>query len=168
MTEQTSAGSAGQPPHRPRQDPYGAQAPPPQPPEARVRPLAIGGVVFAVCIMAIIGSYHIITGLAAIIDHNFYRTQDDYAYDFSINIWGWIQLVSGIIVLAAAFSVFRGRTWARVVGIVVATLSALETFFFTPYYPVWSVLIIGLDVLVIWSLATYGHREAHRVYGTPL
>ncbi|MFD7666614.1 hypothetical protein [Streptomyces sp. NPDC059788] len=151
MAEQTSAG----------------QSRPPAP-EPHIRPLAIGGVVFAVCIMAVIGAYHAIAGLAAIIDHNFYRSQQDYAYDFSINGWGWLQLITGIVIATAAFHVFQGRTWARAVGIGVAVASALENFFFTPYYPVWSVIIIALDVLVIWSLATYGHREAHKVYNAPL
>ncbi|WP_206505348.1 DUF7144 family membrane protein [Streptomyces chrestomyceticus] len=153
MTEQTSAEQSR--PGTPAQEP-------------RIRPVALGGVVFAVCILAVIGAYHAIAGLAAIIDHNFYRAQQNYAYDFSINGWGWLQLLSGIIVFAAAFNLFKGRTWARAVGIGVAVFSALENFFFTPYYPVWSAIIIALDVLVIWSLATYGHQEAHKVYNAPL
>ncbi|MEV5599675.1 hypothetical protein [Streptomyces sp. NPDC052496] len=136
--------------------------------EARVRPVTVGGVVFAVCILAVVGACQAIAGLAAIIDHNFYRSQQDYAYDFSISGWGWVQLVSGIIIVAAAFNLFSGRTWARAVGIGVAIASVLENFFFTPYYPVWSVVVIALDVLVIWSLATYGHQEAHKVYNAPL
>ncbi|MEU2793316.1 hypothetical protein [Streptomyces sp. NPDC007100] len=151
MAEQTSAGQSQQ----------GA-------PEPRIRPVAIGGVVFAVCMLGIIGTYHAIAGLAAIIDHNFYRSQQNYAYDFSVSGWGWLQLLSGLVILAAAFHLFNGRTWARAVGIGVAAASALENFFFTPYYPVWSVIIIALDVLVIWSLATYGHQEAHKVYNAPL
>ncbi|MFH9423924.1 hypothetical protein [Streptomyces sp. NPDC017529] len=151
MTERTSAGQSQQ----------GA-------PEPHIRPVAIGGVVFAVCMLGIIGAYHAIAGLAAIIDHNFYRSQQDYAYDFGVSGWGWLQLLSGIVVVAAAFHLFNGRAWARAVGIGVATVSALENFFFTPYYPVWSVIIIALDVLVIWSLATYGHQEAHKVYNAPL
>ncbi|WP_030018559.1 DUF7144 family membrane protein [Streptomyces monomycini] len=153
MAEQTSAGQSRQ----------GAPAP-----EPRIRPVALGGVVFAVCVLALVGAYHVIAGLAAILDHNFYRAQENYAYDFSINGWGWLQLLSGLVVLAAAFHLFNGRAWARAVGIGVAAVSALENFFFTPYYPVWSAIIIALDVLVIWSLATYGHQEAHKVYNAPL
>ncbi|KOT46346.1 MULTISPECIES: DUF7144 family membrane protein [Streptomyces] len=153
MAEQTSAGQSRQ------------SAPAPEP---HIRPVTIGGVVFAVCILSVVGAYHVIAGLAAIIDHNFYRSQQNYAYDFSVSGWGWIQLISGIVIVAAAFNLFSGRTWARAVGIGVAVASMLETFFFTPYYPVWSVVLIALDVLVIWSLATYGHREAHKVYNAPL
>jgi hypothetical protein len=49
-----------------------------------------------------------------------------------------------------------GRTWARVVGITLAVLSAIANFLFIPYYPFWSLLIIALDVLVIWALAAHG------------
>ena len=53
--------------------------------------------------------------------------------------------------------------WARVVGITLASLSAISNFFFIPYYPVWSIVIIAADVLVIWALAVYGRRESAAV-----
>jgi hypothetical protein len=51
-----------------------------------------------------------------------------------------------------------GRTWARVVGITVAVLSAIANFLWLPYYPFWALLIIALDVFVIWAIAVYGGR----------
>lgn len=158
MTEQTTSG----------QNPSGRTGPGAPEPEPHIQPVAIGGVVFAVCVLSIIGVYHAIAGLATVLDHNFARQQDDYAFDFDVAWRGWIQMVSGVVVLAAAFLIFSGRTWARAVGITVASLSAVENFVFTPYHPVWSGVLIVLDVLVIWSLAVYGHREAHKAYGAPL
>ncbi|MFD0420005.1 hypothetical protein [Streptomyces sp. NPDC127108] len=140
----------------------------PESESSRVRPLALGGVVFAVCVLAIIGSYHAIVGLAAIIDDDYYVTLNNYIYEFDITAWGWFHLISGVVILAAAFTMFSGRMWARAVGMAVAGLSALENFFFTPYAPVWSAIIIALDVLVIWSLAMYGRPVAHKVYGAPM
>ncbi|MFJ8822550.1 hypothetical protein ACIREE_12270 [Streptomyces sp. NPDC102467] len=153
MSEQTSAG------------PPRSGAPEPQP---HVSVLAVGGVVFAVCVMAISGSFHAIAGLSGILSDNFYQSQNDYPFDFDPNVRGWVQMITGIVILAAAFNLFSGRTWARAVAIVVMGFSALENFFFTPYFPFWSAIIIGLDVLVIWSLVMYGHREAHKVYGAPM
>ncbi|MFJ9173259.1 hypothetical protein [Streptomyces sp. NPDC102360] len=137
-------------------------------PEPRVRPAAVGGVVFAAFVMGIIGAYHAIAGLSAVLNDNFYQAQNDYAFDFDVNARGWVQMITGVIVFAAAVSLFSGRTWARIVVIVIAAMSALENFFFTPYQPVWSAILIALDILVIWSLVMYGHREAHRAYGAPL
>ena len=64
---------------------------------------------------------------------------------------GWIHLLGGILVLLGGAYVFAGATWARVVGITLAVLSAVANFFI-PYYPFWSLLIIALDVWVIWAL----------------
>ncbi|MEV1022097.1 hypothetical protein [Streptomyces sp. NPDC050264] len=153
MSEQTSAGRTG------------SGAPEPQP---HVSALVVGGVVFAVCVMAISGAFHAIAGLSGILSDNFYQAQNDYPFDFDANVRGWVQMITGIVILAAAFNLFSGRTWARAVAIVVMGLSALENFFFTPYFPFWSAIIIGLDILVIWSLVMYGRREAHKIYGSPM
>ena len=61
----------------------------------------------------------------------------------------------GITVGAAGFAVLLAATWARVVGIVVASLSLIANFAFLPHYPVWSVVIIALDIAAIWALSTY-------------
>ena len=57
------------------------------------------------------------------------------------------------------FFILTGQPWARVVGIVVAVLSALSNFLFIPYYPLWALVIIALDVAVIWALATYRPQD---------
>ena len=62
--------------------------------------------------------------------------------------------------LFAGFAVLSGQTWGRVVGITLAVLSAMANFAFIPYYPVWSVTIIALDVFVIWALAAHGREVA--------
>lgn len=125
-------------------------------------PAAVGFSMLAGCIMLLVGSYHAIAGLVAIIDDDFYVVTRNYTYEFDTSVWGWIQLLSGIFVAAAAFGVFAGRTWGRAVGMILAGASAIESFFFIPYYPVWSVIIITLDVIVIWALAVYGRKPSSR------
>jgi hypothetical protein len=86
-------------------------------------------------------------------------TTPDYIFSFDLTGWGWVHLLLGILAAVAGFAVLQGQTWARVVGIVLAGLSMIANFLFLPYYPLWSLLIIALDVAVIWALATY-RREA--------
>ena len=75
---------------------------------------------------------------------------------------GWIVLIAGIIVLLAGFAVMTGALWARIVGITLASLSALANFFFIPFYPFWSLMIITLDIFVIWALAAHGKALVDR------
>jgi hypothetical protein len=58
----------------------------------------------------------------------------------------------------AGFGLLSGRTWARVVGITLAALSATANFLFIPYYPFWSILIVAVNVLVIWALTAHGRE----------
>jgi hypothetical protein len=114
---------------------------------------AIGGTVFAGVIMLLVGVYHAIAGLVAILDDTFYVVAPNYTYELDVTSWGWIHLIAGVIVVLAGIYVFSGATWARVVGITLAVLSAIANFFFIPYYPFWSLLMIALAVFVIWSLS---------------
>lgn len=120
----------------------------------------VGLITFAGIMMIMIGVFHTFSGLAAIVEDSFYVTTPNYLLEFDVTTWGWIHLIAGIVVAAAGFGVFAGRTWARVVGITLAFLSAIVSFAFIPYYPVWSVLIIVLDVFIIWALAVHGREVA--------
>ena len=120
----------------------------------------VGFVVFAAVMMLIIGSFQIITGIAAIFEDEFFVVGANYIYDVDVTAWGWIHLVLGAIMFFAGLGVMAGATWARVVGIALASLSAIANFFFIPYYPLWAILVIALDVTVIWALCVYGRREA--------
>jgi hypothetical protein len=117
---------------------------------------AVGFSWFAGAIMVLIGGFHALMGLAVLIDDGFVRDTRDYAYDLDPTGYGWIHLILGIVLVLVGFGIFSGAVWARTVGIILAMLSAFVNFFFIPSYPVWSVLIIALDIAVIWALATTG------------
>jgi hypothetical protein len=125
-------------------------------------PWAMGLVLFAGTMMIMIGIFQIFNGLAAIIEDDFYVLGIAYAYEVDVTVWGWIHLILGVVVAIAGWAVMSGQPWARVVGITLATLSSIANFLFIPYYPVWSLLIIAIDVFVIWALSVYGRREAER------
>jgi len=116
---------------------------------------AAGGYVFAGVILIVVGVFHAIEGLVAIFDDGFYVVSANYTFDLDTTAFGWVQLIGGILVLAAGFALFSAATWARVVGVTFATLSAIANFFFIPYYPFWSILIIALDIWVIWALTRH-------------
>jgi hypothetical protein len=121
---------------------------------------AVGFAAFAGAIMLMIGVFQAFAGLAAIFENEFFVVSQNYAYEIDVTGWGWIHLIIGIVVAFAGLAVFSGAPWARAVGITLALLSAIANFFFIPYYPVWAVLIIALNVIVIWALASYGRDAA--------
>jgi hypothetical protein len=120
--------------------------------------MAIGAIMFAGIMMVMNGIFSAIAGIAALAKDDFYVVLPNYLLELDPTTWGWIHLIVGIVVALAGFSVLTGRTWARVVGILVASLSAIANFGFIPYYPIWSLLIIAIDVVVIWALAAHGRQ----------
>ena len=128
--------------------------------DARPSGWAVGFVVFAAVMMMLAGGFQTIAGIAAIFEDEFFVVAPNYVYDVDVSAWGWIHLVLGVILFAAGAGALSGATWARIVGITLASLSAFANFFFIPYYPLWSIVIIALDVAVIWALTVYGRREA--------
>jgi hypothetical protein len=113
---------------------------------------AMGGVMFAAIIMVMSGAFQAITGLVAIVDDQFYVAVRGYMFDLDLTTWGWIHLIIGLAVAAAGFALFARVVWAGVVALFLALLSAISNFFFIPHYPIWSLLVIALDVWVIWAL----------------
>jgi hypothetical protein len=121
---------------------------------------AVGGMIFAAALLVMNGIWQILLGIAAIAKGSFFVAAPNYLYnDVSVRTWGWIHLVIGAVMALTGFFLFSGATWARAVGITLAVLSAIANFFFLPYYPIWSLAIIALDVFVIWALATVRRPE---------
>jgi hypothetical protein len=119
---------------------------------------AVGFTVFAAVMMLMVGAWQALAGLIAIFENEFYVTTRNYIFELDATTWGWIHLVLGLIVAFAGWGVLSGQTWARIVGITLAALSATANFLFIPYYPFWSILIIAVDILVIWALASHGRE----------
>jgi hypothetical protein len=104
------------------------------------------------------GLFQFFEGLAAVIEDDFFVLGRNYAYEVDVTTWGWIHMGVGAVVALAGFGVFSGQLWARVIGIGVALAAAVVNFFYIPYYPVWSILIIAVSIVIIWALAV-AHPE---------
>ena len=122
---------------------------------AEMNPWARGLAVFAAVMMMTVGVLHVIAGLVALFENEFYVVGAHYVLQFDLTAWGWIHLLLGILVAVAGYFVVQGAGWARGVGIGLAALSLIANFLFIPYYPVWSILIVALDVAVIWALCVW-------------
>jgi hypothetical protein len=123
---------------------------------------ASGVAQFGAVIMIVVGAYQAATGLVALVGSELFVTTQNYVFQLDTTTWGWIHLVIGAVVVLAGCGVLGRRTWGVVVGLVFCVLSAIANFMFIPHYPLWSMVIIALDVLVIWALLTYRARAAQR------
>jgi hypothetical protein len=123
--------------------------------EPRVSPWASGTILLASAILVVAGIWQVFIGTTALVHDKIYDGEPRYLYSFDLTVWGWAELLTGILSIAAGYAALRGLTWARVTGIGLASLSMIVQFMFIPQYPIWSVLVIALDVVVIYALATY-------------
>jgi len=117
------------------------------------------GVAFAGLMMILSGTLSVLQGAAAIDKDTVYFMGVHYAYSFSITSWGWIHVVLGAALAITGFCLLAGATWARWIGLLVAAIGLATQFMFLPYYPLWSIIVIALDVFVIWALVTQ-HADA--------
>jgi hypothetical protein len=114
-----------------------------------------GGVsVFAASMMLVVGAFQFFEGLVAVANDTFYVKTPNYVLQLDTTQWGWIHMILGALVVLAGVFIFTGNIVARSVGILIAGLSALANFFWLPYYPLWSIIIIAIDVFVIWALCS--------------
>jgi hypothetical protein len=68
------------------------------------------------------------------------------------------MLIVGALLLVAAAGVFKGSGFARWYGIFAASLSLIAHFGARPSYPLWSLVVVTLNILVIYALAVYGGK----------
>jgi hypothetical protein len=115
---------------------------------------ATGGVLFAGTILILNGVFQLVQGIGAIARDNIYVGVPNYVLKLDTTAWGWIHLFVGIGVAVTGCFLLLDKVWARGVGIGLAALSAFTNFFFLPYYPLWSLILVALDAWVIWALVT--------------
>ena len=109
--------------------------------------------------MVLLGTFHVFAALVALFRETYFVAPDsDLVVSVSYDTWGWAHLVGGLVVLAAGLGLFTGATWARVLGVGVAMLSAIVNLAFLAAYPIWSVLMITLAVLVIYAVTVHGEE----------
>ena len=120
-----------------------------------VSPWAHGIAVFAGVVMIIGGAFQALEGLSGIVHDKYLVVAPSTIYAFDLTVWGVIHLLVGLALLAIGIALLRGQTWGRFAGIIVAAISAILNFVWLPYSPLWAIIVIVVDVLIIWALASY-------------
>jgi hypothetical protein len=137
-----------------------SQRNPESPPGYATEPTAWAGwVVFAGVMLMMLGAFQVIQGLVALFDDGFYLVGPrGLLVDVDYNTWGWVHLLIGVVGVVAGLGLVAGNMVARIVGVGVAFLSALVNLAFIAAYPIWSAILITIDVIVIYALIVHGRE----------
>lgn len=118
-----------------------------------------GWVAFGGVMLMLMGVFHAIEGLVALFDDGFYLVRPSgLVVDMSYTTWGWIHLLTGLVAVAAGLGLFTGNMAARAVAVAIAAWSALVNVAFVSAYPVWSTIVIVLDLIVIYAIIVHGRE----------
>jgi hypothetical protein len=120
---------------------------------------AAGFTGLAAVLMILSGLWSFFVGITGILKGAFYLAVPNYTVSWSSHGWGWTHLILGAVVFAAGVCLLLGMMWARVVGVALAVLSALANFMFLPHYPLWSIIVIAIDLFIIWALTAGTRRQ---------
>ena len=128
--------------------------------EAQTRHVVAGLTTYAAAaVLLVTAALTILQGISALVDDKLVVVTPDYVYQFNTTVWGAIHVVLGLLFTAVAFGLFWSATWARaaaiMAAIIMAALSIVSMFMWMPHAPVWSIVTIALDIVVIWAVATW-------------
>jgi hypothetical protein len=116
---------------------------------------------FCGILLIVVGFLNIMDGLVAITQANQVASKVTNQLPLTSNVktWGWIVLIIGIIVILAGFGLLAGSTWARVVGILVASVNLIVQLAWLPHNSFWSFTMILLDIIVIYGIAVHCGKD---------
>ncbi|HEY2562167.1 MAG TPA: hypothetical protein VGI44_00570 [Acidimicrobiales bacterium] len=109
--------------------------------------------MFAGILFTLVGIFNFIDGIVAISNAHYLNSHLVFG---DLKSWGWTMLILGIIIFLVGLGIIAGQAWAVFAGIVLAVFDAIGQLLFLPSYPVWSIIMIAVDVFVIYGLAMYG------------
>jgi hypothetical protein len=118
-----------------------------------------GWVVFAGIMMIMLGAFQVIEGLVALFDQGYYLVAPSgLVLSVDYNTWGWAHLIIGVLAVATGIGLIASNMLARVVGVILAVISAILNLVFIAAYPVWSTIVIAIDVIVIYAIVVHGRE----------
>lgn len=116
----------------------------------------VGWVFFAGFMMILTGALQAIWGITALFNSDWLVVSNEGLLLLDLTTWGWINLILGLVILFAGFSVMSGAAWARVVGVIVAVSSVIGNMLTIDVHPLWSIITITMGVFVIFALTVHG------------
>ncbi len=120
----------------------------------------VGWVYFAGILLILRGISEAFLGITALVNKQYLfvtgSNNNLVVSTANITAWGWVELAVGLLVLAVGFSVLHGSNWARIIAVFFAGAAFLVNLAFLGVFPVWSILAMIVDALIIYALVVHG------------
>jgi hypothetical protein len=116
----------------------------------------VGFVVLASVLLCISGAFNFMTGLVAVFSDTIYAQGSGTTVVLDVTGWGWFHVFWGIVLFATGLALYVGTTWARITAIIVVSVNLITQLMEMPSYPLWSLVIVTVDLLIIWAVIVHG------------
>ena len=116
----------------------------------------VGWVYFAALLLLFTGIFHLISGFTALLNDTFFVVGPENLVLFDFTTWGWVHLLLGLFLICTGVALFGGSSWARIVAVVLTSLNFIVQFAFLGAYPIWSIIIMILDLVALYALIVHG------------
>jgi hypothetical protein len=124
-----------------------------------------GFVVFAGAMLMVIGLVNVFQAFVAWFADDQLVVRPEHFVVVNTTGWGWALMISGLLLMAVGGGLLAATGWSRIAAIVVVGLHAVSQIAWFGAYPVWSLLMIALDVIVLWALTVRWHDVRDRLGG---
>lgn len=115
-----------------------------------------GWIIFASVVMIISGIVHLIYGLGGIFTQDWYAYTSTGTYVLSLSAWGWTIFITGILLILSALLLLSGNMFGRIMGTILALLSIVFNVGMIGAAPLWSIIAIIVDVIIIYAIVAHG------------
>jgi vacuolar-type H+-ATPase subunit I/STV1 len=120
-----------------------------------------GWLSFAGIVAFVVGVFNVMDGLVALFRNDYYLVTSQDILVFNFTAWGWIWLILGLAQIAIGAGLLAGQPWARTAGVAMAVLVAIGQLAFLRAFPMWSVLVIAMCVLLVYALTAHPRTRAY-------
>ncbi|RZU65531.1 hypothetical protein EV379_1865 [Microterricola gilva] len=119
----------------------------------------VGWIGFAGIILILNGVFSAVQGFMALLGSNtYYLVSSGTLFLFDVTGWGWWNIIIGALLVLTGIALFGGATWARIIAVILAALSAVGQMLLLPAQPWWAFIVIAIDVLVIYAVTAHGRE----------
>ena len=125
-----------------------------------------GWIAFAGMVIIIVGGMDVLQGFVAILKDDYVVATPKGLAILDVTAWGWATLIWGALLIVAGLGLLGGAGWARWLAIIGVAVNAVgQIAFMANYpqaYPLWNLVIVGLNIVVLYALTArwQGSKEA--------